>query len=291
MSLHSRPAPVQLLCVDNQTNRRAASYEVTGNKIEVASYKTTTSSVLTNGHVTFTVHKNDNVPAFQEGLTYIVKNYGTYTRFGLECMSIEPTTKIFRSAPLEVSEEIQRRAKHILNPPSPEMTGDEADLFTGSPYVSLRGHIENMFSYRMIHRNDGDVPIRDLILRCGESFIEVSLWQDEALAELHMGAEIVVTHLRATIKLNGKAKFNSSRFSSVEVPDHPRTREWFTIIGFLENEDDLVLLVENYDVYSMSADLFPGTSSDFLEKLPLNVEVEQANYRVYSIQYLDIVAE
>lgn len=79
-----------------------------------------------------------------------------------------------------------------------------------------------MFSYRMINRSDGDVPKRDLILRCGQRFIEVSLWQDEALAELHMGAEIVLTHLRATIKYNGTAKFNSSRFSSVEVQNTMR---------------------------------------------------------------------
>lgn len=69
----------------------------------------------------------------------------------------------------------------------------------------------------MIHRRDGDVPVRDLVLRCGDRLIEVALWQDEALAELYEGAQVLVTHLRATFKSNGRAKFNSSCFSTIEV--------------------------------------------------------------------------
>ncbi|XP_057177953.1 uncharacterized protein LOC130546607 [Triplophysa rosa] len=256
-------------------------------KWKINVYKTTSSSVLTNGERIYMTHENGSISSFEECLAYIIKDYAFYVKNGNNCISLGPTTKKFRCALLDIAEDVQRMARNILNPPSHEMTGDEDNIFIRSSFVSLHGYIEKLSSSRMIHRRDGDVPVRDLVLRCGDKLIEASLWQDEALAELYEGAQILVTHLRATIKPNGRAKLNSSCFSSVELPDHPRTREWFTIIGILENEDDLVLLSDSFVVYSMSADLFPGTSSDLLERLPLNVEVEQANFRVHTIQYLE----
>ncbi|KAA0703764.1 Chondroitin sulfate proteoglycan 4 [Triplophysa tibetana] len=98
----------------------------------------------------------------------------------------------------------------------------------------------------MIHRRDGDVPVRDLVLNVGTD----SLMCRSGRTKLWLNSE------------------NGPKFCF--HPDHPG------IIGISENEYDVVLLSDSFVVYNMSADLFPGTSSDLLESLHLNVEEEQA---------------
>lgn len=143
---YSRPAPVQLVCVGTRTRHRATSYEV-ADKIKIASYKTTSSSVLTNGERIYMTHENGSIPSFAEGLAYIIKDYDFYVKNGNNCISLGPTTKMFRCAPLDIAEDVQRRARNILNPPSLEMTGDEDDIFIRSSFVSLNGYIEKVREY------------------------------------------------------------------------------------------------------------------------------------------------
>ncbi len=48
----------------------------------------------------------------------------------------------------------------------------------------------------------GKVPILDLKLNCGLTAVEVSLWRDEALAELLNGDTVELTHLHPNRKQN-----------------------------------------------------------------------------------------
>ncbi len=53
-----------------------------------------------------------------------------------------------------------------------------------------------------------DVPVLDLKLKCGERLLDVSLWRDEALSELHEGDDVHLSHLHATILPSGNGKFS-----------------------------------------------------------------------------------
>lgn len=62
-----------------------------------------------------------------------------------------------------------------------------------------------------------EVPILDLQLRCGETLLEISLWRDQVLCELHEGDVVVLSHLHGSLLPNGKAKFQSSNYTSIKV--------------------------------------------------------------------------
>ncbi len=62
-----------------------------------------------------------------------------------------------------------------------------------------------------------DVPVLDLKLNCGERLLDVSLWRDEALSELHEGDYVHLSHLHATILPSGNGKFQSSNYTTIKV--------------------------------------------------------------------------
>jgi len=62
-----------------------------------------------------------------------------------------------------------------------------------------------------------DVPVLDLKLKCGEKLLDVSLWRDEALSELHEGDHVHLSHLRATILPSGNGKLQSSNYTTIKV--------------------------------------------------------------------------
>ncbi len=62
---------------------------------------------------------------------------------------------------------------------------------------------------------DGEVLIKDLSLRCVQKVFEVSLWRDEALIDLSLGAQVEISHLKATPRPS--AKLNPSSYSEVKI--------------------------------------------------------------------------
>ncbi|XDV21813.1 hypothetical protein PO909_026833 [Leuciscus waleckii] len=214
-SPYSRPAPIRITCVDNRTNRRAKTYEVSKNEIKTASVKTTTLSALSDGVRAFIAPVDGEIPLFEPGRAYIVKNYSLSLKFGRECIFLNPNTKKFQTAPFELPEEAERSAKYLLNPATALLSGEEQDIFTRGGFISLKGEIEKLQVPRMTRVAEGEVPIRDLSLRCGQKVFEVSLWRDEALVELSLGDHVEISYLRATLR--PAAKLNSSSYSAVEV--------------------------------------------------------------------------
>ncbi len=143
-SPYNRPAPTRLFCVANRTNRRAKTYEVSKNKINIASFKTTSISALTNGERALIAPVDGNTPQFEPGVAYIVKKYTLSTKFGRECIFWGPGSKKCKTAPFELPKEAEKRAKDLLNPPTVLMTGEEEDLFTRGGHISLKGEIERV---------------------------------------------------------------------------------------------------------------------------------------------------
>lgn len=67
----------------------------------------------------------------------------------------------------------------------------------------------NIWSIILVHTvrmTRSQFPIQDIFIICGQHILDVSLWRDEAVAELHEGYKVKLTHLLSTIQLNGKGK-------------------------------------------------------------------------------------
>lgn len=62
-----------------------------------------------------------------------------------------------------------------------------------------------------------EVSILELQLGCGETLLEVSLWRDQALYELHEGDIINLSHFRGSVLSTGKGMFQSSNYMFIKV--------------------------------------------------------------------------
>ncbi|RXN15291.1 putative C-mannosyltransferase DPY19L3 isoform X1 [Labeo rohita] len=279
---YSRPAPTRITCVDNRTNRRAKSYEVSKNEIKIASYKTTTISALSDGVRAFIAPVDGEIALFETGRAYIIKNYTLSHKFGRECIFLNPNSKKFQTASFELPEEAERSAKYLLNPPTALLSGEEQDLFTRGGFISLKGEIEKLQVPRMTRVGDGEVPIRDLSLRCGQVVVEVSLWRDEALVELSLGDHIEISCLRARLKPS--PKLNSSSYSAVEKTVAEPVEVELTFIGVLEGDGGAtVLLSDAYEEYTVLAAPALDIAAD---DLPIKLTLTHRNKTVQSIEPL-----
>lgn len=82
--------------------------------------------------------------AFEEGVTYYIKNYNVSSRYGQERLFMGPNTTTYKSAPLTLTLDAEKMAKDALIPPSVSVTGDEQDLFSRGGYLSLKGTVEHV---------------------------------------------------------------------------------------------------------------------------------------------------
>ncbi|ROL55390.1 hypothetical protein DPX16_1019 [Anabarilius grahami] len=284
-SPYSRPTPTKLICVDNRTNHRAKTYEVSKDKIEIGSFKTTTISALTNGDRAFIAPVDGDTPLFEKGEAYIIKNHTLSLKFGRECIFLGPGAKKFKTAPFTLPVAAEKRAKDLLSPPTALMTGKEDDLFTRGGFISLKGEIEKVL--RMTRVADGEVPIRDLALRCGQKCFEVSLWRDEALLDLSLGDQVEISHLKATLR--PAAKFNSSSYTTVEKAEAQTVEEEVTIVGVsAEDGGAMVLLSDTYEEYSVPAALAMDIGAN---ELPITLKLGHIKYNVKFIEQLGDVME
>ncbi|RXN03970.1 putative C-mannosyltransferase DPY19L3 isoform X1 [Labeo rohita] len=134
----------------------------------------------------------------------------------------------------------------------------------------------------MTRVRDGEVPIRDLSLRCGQVAVEVSLWRDEALVELSLGDHIEISCLRASLKPS--PKLNSSSYSAVEKTVAEPVEVELTFIGVLEGDGGAtVLLSDAYEEYTVLAAPALDIAAD---DLPIKLTLTHRNKTVQSIEPL-----
>jgi len=143
-SPYSRPASTRITCVDNRTNHRAKTYEVSSGKIKIATFKTTTISALSDGVKAYLAPVDGDNPVFATGRAYIIKNYTLSQKFGRESIFLNPNSRKFLTASFELPEEAEKSARYLLNPPTVLMSGEELDLFTRGGFISLKGQIEKV---------------------------------------------------------------------------------------------------------------------------------------------------
>ncbi len=61
------------------------------------------------------------------------------------------------------------------------------------------------------------MPILNLKLLCGPDQLNISLWRDEALCDLHIGDDVEITHLYSDMVPRGRGNFHSSQYTTVKV--------------------------------------------------------------------------
>ncbi|ROL52064.1 hypothetical protein DPX16_0275 [Anabarilius grahami] len=239
---------------------------------------------LTDGNNVYITIKNGSDFEFEEGGSYVVKNYTLSQKYGRPCLFITRETRKFRTAPLAVAELAEKAAKEALYPPSQCMTGEEEDIFTNTGHLSLKGKIEKVQVARMTR---AQTPILDLSLRCGAKLHEVSLWRDEALVVFYVGDQVELTHLKSNIRPNGKGKFDSSNYTRVKIVERQIDEAELLIIGVSEDENKLILLDNELEEYNLPSHFYSGSVNDLLEQLPIKMKVQHINRHVLNIQSLE----
>ncbi len=146
---YSRPAPLCIRCVATCRSKKALTFVRENNKIHVGTYKFTTLCALTDGETVYLSIRNGSDPEFEEGQSYVVKNFTLSQKYGRLCFFNQAKIK-FKTTPLAITEEAKRAAKEALCPPSPLKTGDEDDIFSNRSYLSLQGPIEKVSDFKSI---------------------------------------------------------------------------------------------------------------------------------------------
>ncbi|CAM4609355.1 unnamed protein product [Leuciscus chuanchicus] len=232
----------------------------------VPSSRPLSSSLLT--HSTTTTHQK----------------YTLSKTYGQTYLFVGPGTLKFKTVPQDITEEAENAAKHALCPSSPMTSGEEDDIFSKGGYLSLQGQIIELRGVRMTRTN---VPILDLQLQCGGKAFDVSLWRDEALTDLYVGDEVLITHLRPCIINSGKGKFHSSAYTSVKIPEGQVREIEADIIGISEVNDTCHFLSSDSVVYIIPVTIFSGNPDDLLTKLPMKVVLKHINRRVLQIRAMN----
>ncbi len=147
---YSRPAPLRIRCVATCRSKKALTFVRENNKIYVGTYKFTTLCALTDGETVYLSVRNGSDPEFEEGQSYVVKNFTLSQKYGRPCLFVNQATIKFKTTPLAITEEAKRAAKEALCPPSPLKTGDEDDIFSNRSYLSLQGPIEKVSDFKSI---------------------------------------------------------------------------------------------------------------------------------------------
>ncbi|RXN13613.1 putative C-mannosyltransferase DPY19L3 isoform X1 [Labeo rohita] len=238
-------------------------------------------SALSDGTTVYLNKKEGFTPEFEEGVSYILQNYTLSNTYGQIYLFIGPGTLKFKTVPQELSEEAQNAARAALCPPSPSVTGVEADIFSRGGYLSLQGQIKEMRGVRMTRTH---VPILDLHLVCAEKGFDISLWRDVALTDLYVGDEVVITHLRPCILSNGRGKFHSSAYTTVKIAEGQVQDTEAQIIGVSEINDTCHFLTSDSVVYVIPQYIFHGKVDDLISRLPMRLTLKHINRRVLEIQ-------
>ncbi|XDV25225.1 hypothetical protein PO909_029178 [Leuciscus waleckii] len=279
----SLPAFLHCKCIATRTNQRALSY-TRGEKIAIAKIKTESVSALSDG-VNSLINKKDGFTSeFEEGVSYVLQKYTLSKTYGQTYLFVGPGTLKFKTVPQDITEEAENAAKHALCPSSPMTSGEEDDIFSKGGYLSLQGQIIELRGVRMTRTN---VPILDLQLQCGGKAFDVSLWRDEALTDLYVGDEVLITHLRPCIINSGKGKFHSSAYTSVKIPEGQVREIEADIIGISEVNDTCHFLSSDSVVYIIPVTIFSGNPDDLLTKLPMKVVLKHINRRVLQIRAMN----
>ncbi|KAM9435871.1 uncharacterized protein Hap1MRO34_001922 [Clarias gariepinus] len=213
-SPYSRPSPIRVKCVMNHRHVKTLNFQVVNGEIRLGNQNITYLSALSTGGKVYITQSSSDSAAFEEGVTYYVKNYTLSSRYGQERLFMGLNTRTYKTAPLTLTFDAEKMARDALIPPSVSVTGDDQDLFSKGGYLSLTGTVEHLQFPRMTTVRDTEVPILDLGIKSGSRILEVSLWRDQALTKLQLNDKINIGHLRANAKAE---KFNSTVYTTVEV--------------------------------------------------------------------------
>lgn len=71
----------------------------------------TTLCALTDGESVYLSVRNGSDPEFNEGQSYVVKNFTLSQKYGRPCLCVNQATIKFRMTPLAITEEAKRAAK------------------------------------------------------------------------------------------------------------------------------------------------------------------------------------
>ncbi|XP_026053168.1 uncharacterized protein LOC113094469 isoform X2 [Carassius auratus] len=278
---YSTPQKLALKCIQTRLIQKAGSFVRRGFKITIDTQHTSTVCALTDGSRAIYHKKNGSYPEFEEGASYILKNCTLSDRHGRLCLLVGRSTLKFRTAPLKISEEAERAAVELIHPPSYSATGEEEDLFSRSGYLSLLGKVEKIQKVRMTM---SDIPVLDLKMKCGERLLDVSLWRDEALSELHEGDNVHISHMRATILASGNAKLQSSNYTTIKIEEVEPVEQEVEVVGVTEIDDNCHLLTADDEIFVVPSEHYCGSIDDLIMELPMKIIVNHVNKRVVSVQ-------
>ncbi|XP_076149233.1 uncharacterized protein LOC143133333 [Alosa pseudoharengus] len=172
-----------------------------------------------------------------------------------------------------VSSETIAKARALLCPPSPKLLISDI-RGAGHEYVTLEGEITAVAEIRQVRIRGAPIPLMDLKLSQGGSTIIVTLWREAAMQTVEVGQCVAISHLRIMDNGSFGLKLNSSVYTTVTQIDAAPYDLVAVIVGAELGEDNATILLDTGVELKVPTATWRGTERDFINRLPLTVNLE-----------------
>ncbi|XP_031140798.1 uncharacterized protein LOC116039861 [Sander lucioperca] len=276
---YSRPPPLHVTVVAMKDERRVVSwgFDDESGEAKAVLMKENRLVILSDG---CSLSKATLFEAFAGrvslGGAYIMRGYslrGEGPPFGI---NITKETQFFRSAPVEVSEELRASAENLLCPAStPTAT---KDIKSQQGFLTLQGEVVEISAVKKVKVGKDMVPLKTVVLEQDKAQVSISLWREAALFSFGIGDEARLTHLKG-YKSSYGYRVQSTNFTVCEETDSVLVVSALGTIEVEGKEGMLKLLIEGEQVYDIEEDLWTPLQREMV-KLPFYIKITVKGKRV-----------
>ncbi|KAF6725705.1 hypothetical protein FQA47_013566 [Oryzias melastigma] len=226
-----------------------------------------------------------------EGKTYMIKNFGVLNaaKDGSLQIYLRASSKVYRCAPIVLSEERAAQAEQVLNPRSP--VKGRLDDATTSGLFTVQGRISSLSAIRKIQGADGVIPVRDLDV-CGDdgAIIPVTLWREAALQDVTANSSVSISHLRISKHTTFGTKAASTKYTIIEEVSVSSRKLCITINGVAVSTEEVLISTVQGGEFKTSWDILqqmaPGVEQeDMYDLLPLKVDVDVEGENIIKVHH------
>ncbi|KAL6470788.1 hypothetical protein MHYP_G00219070 [Metynnis hypsauchen] len=203
-------------CVAKRTVERGHKYDISGDSVTVSESKNVALCSVSDGATVYLITlKGDQISKLQEGETYNIKNPTVKKDRPVSEMILGNEAEVSRTTPLQLDEELIRKAKEIINPSSEET--DLKDVSQKKGYITVSGEVVSVSAPQWI-QVDIIVPLRDVEIQEAGVSVTLSLYKDAATVPLETGQMIKITHVKVDEeRRTQEKKLMSSDYTIISV--------------------------------------------------------------------------
>ncbi|KAG1928714.1 hypothetical protein F2P79_023497 [Pimephales promelas] len=240
-----KPPPLHICVVKAMELPKVVSWQFDSDGARPEMTKVNMVAAISDGDsvVKMTVYEEFS-DKFKEGVSYVVQGHALRGQSPPYLLNINKNTLFFRSAPINITEDIRQQAEALLTPHSPLTplcTSRDADGL-----ITVEGDVVELLALKKIQKMKETIPLRNITLQQGETQVPLCLWREAAVVDLKVGSHVSVSHVKATKSPYG-VQLHSSGYTKIKEisKDQCKVVGALGVMDVPEDPGMLLLLLDN----------------------------------------------